>query len=348
MKKILAVFLIVASLVTLASCGNFYAPVESTEREASVVMTFEIDGVRYDMKYEMYRAFFLNFKSKVDGGDNSVWQGENKETYIAEIDEIIADAALEIFSVFALCRSSGISTSSTSFGKTVNNYINESIEEYESYDAYLAHLKENNANYSFQKLLIEYGVARALLEEDYIGVSAFEDFVGSTSGEIKYTEEEVKAFYDSEECVRVLRLLVAEKSRAEQLKERMAAASSDSAVAYIVGGNGLADGGEVENGFTLGKYNLNTQVYGDTASIAFATSIGGVSEVFRAGGLYSVIYRMNKNDEHFQNNKDEITFIYLSNKLGEMLHSKSESATPPKKTAFYDSIVHSLISMDDK
>ena len=90
MKKIIAFILLAASLFTLASCGDEdYPPVESSAVEAQVVMTIEFEEKKYDVKYELYRALFLSLRKSVDGGDASVWTGDNKSEYIGKIDAII-------------------------------------------------------------------------------------------------------------------------------------------------------------------------------------------------------------------------------------------------------------------
>ena len=83
MKKFTALLIIVTLLLSLISCGDEeYPPVQSSELEKQVVMTVEYDGEKYDVKYELYRALFLNLRESVDGGDSSVWSGENKAEYI--------------------------------------------------------------------------------------------------------------------------------------------------------------------------------------------------------------------------------------------------------------------------
>ena len=89
-KSVIAVLLIVASLLSLFGCKKEkYPPVESTEEENKIVMRLQYQDKTYEVKYELYRAFFLNYKSQVDGGDESVWSGDNKAEYINKINELI-------------------------------------------------------------------------------------------------------------------------------------------------------------------------------------------------------------------------------------------------------------------
>ena len=90
MKKLTSIVLIIATLVlsilSLASCTkNKYTPVESTAEEKKVVMTLSIDSDKYEVKYEIYRALFLELRDEVYGGDRSVWSVENKAEYIEKI-----------------------------------------------------------------------------------------------------------------------------------------------------------------------------------------------------------------------------------------------------------------------
>ena len=119
MKRILSLILVLASLLTLASCGNKYKPVPSTEEESRVVMTLSLDGKKYDVKYELYRAMFLNYRSDVDGGDSSVWSGENKDEYIARIHEMIVARVTDIYATLHHAGTIGIDV----YSKSVNSKI---------------------------------------------------------------------------------------------------------------------------------------------------------------------------------------------------------------------------------
>ena len=65
MKRIIATLLVLATILTVSACKKKanYDPIESTEEEARTVMTFVMDEKEYEVKYELYRAFFLTYKS---------------------------------------------------------------------------------------------------------------------------------------------------------------------------------------------------------------------------------------------------------------------------------------------
>ena len=108
MKRIIAFFILIACVISLVGCSyKTYPPVESTETEATTVMTLKAGGKTYEVKYELYRALFLNFKQEFDGGDDSVWTGDRKDEYIASIHEHITSLILDIYSAFAVCEQIG-------------------------------------------------------------------------------------------------------------------------------------------------------------------------------------------------------------------------------------------------
>lgn len=361
MKRLISLALVIVMLFTLFGCVRTYQPVESTEREKTTVMTFNINGAKYDMPYEVYRAFFLNYKSQVTGGDDSLWQGEDKDTYIDKINGIIIDLALDIYSTFELCRTVGIDVYSTDFGKRINDYINESIEESESYEEYLAYLKKINLNYSMQSLLFRYALALAELEKYYIGATSVEEIESGfwVGGALKYTDEDIKAFYDSEDCAKILRLhLQAEAyvdpmARANEIKKMIENASSENDVINIMGGSSLTGGPEVENGYVIGRYNLDSNIHRALIDASFGISEGEVADpiVIHDGDeyIYYVVYRAEKSDEHFNKNKTEVTYVYLWNELGKMLDSTEDSMKNGVEFKdFLDTLDYSKISMDEE
>ena len=216
MKKITALILILSLAFILISCGeNEYPPVESSALESRVVMTIDFEGKKYEVKYELYRALFLNKRETIDGGDLSVWSGENKAEYIEKIDTLIKKDAADIYSVLHIADRIGIDVYSDEFDDIVSEYIelsveggnygNQSIEGFEgNYDSYLESLKEMNLNYAVQDLLLRYSIASEKVFEYYAGYES--EFIEElVQGELEYTIDDVKAFYNSDESVRVIR-----------------------------------------------------------------------------------------------------------------------------------------------
>ena len=141
---LLLLALCVSCLLPLCSCGDSkYERVESTDEEKRIVMRLELGEKTYDVRYELYRALFLNLKSTVDGGDETVWEGEQSEAYVEQIDVLILDRICEIYSAFALCDELKIDIYSSKVEDTIDEYIRadvdggEGVVGYGSYEKYL-------------------------------------------------------------------------------------------------------------------------------------------------------------------------------------------------------------------
>ena len=378
MKRITALILLVVCIITLASCKkDEYPPVESTQQESETVMTLAIGKNKYDVKYELYRALFLNYKSEVDGGDSSVWSGENKAEYIKKIDDMIIDRIVEIYAAFELCNRIGFDIYSKEVEEQIKENIKISVEGgsygsttirgYESYEAYLAALKKANLNYSVQVLLFRYAIATDAIDTYYIGTASSDDISVSTSeGHLEYTIDDVKAFYDSDDCARVLRasfqtiITYTPLADAQKLRDKIADAANTStypeekenAVFIAIMSSGrYSSVSEVENGYVIGKYNLESSFYGKMTDAAFALELGEVSEpieiVTDLESSYYVLYKAQKSDAHFEDNYDSIKYIYLMNCVGKMLYDvELEMKKNVGYSDFLNEINHADISMD--
>ena len=373
MKKIIAILLLLATVFSLAACNKKYKPVESTEEEARTVMTLELDGKKYDVKYELYRALFLTYKNAVDGGDESVWSGDNSSAYVEKINEMIVDGVIEIYSAFALCERIHFDLYSGDVEEKISEYIKISVEGgsygntkingHDSYKKYLADLKAKGLNYSVQVLMFRYAIAIDAIDTYYIGTASSDDVDGNISkGALEYTKEDVEDFYNSDDCVRVLRISVQTimgYQKAQKVKDALENAASsksepadkETAVTNAIMGNGLyTDVAEVKNGYVIGRYNLDRFYFGDMTDAAFALNEGDVSdpvEIIATGeDSYYILYRTFKSGEHFNANYENIKYIYLTNCVGKISHGVAEELrSSVLYTEYFESLDHSRIGM---
>ena len=374
MKRIIALLLVLASILTLSACKK-YKPVESTEEEARTVMTLSIDGKTYEVKYELYRALFLNYKAEIDGGNADVWTSENKSEYVSKINSLIIDKITDIYAAFAVCEKIGFDLYSKDVEKQIKEYVKISVEGgsygsktmhgYDSYNDYLAALKSANLNYSVQTLLFRYAIAIDAIDAHYIGTATPDEVnYDITLGALQYTEEDVRSFYDSEDCARVLRASFQKVisydpyETAVNLKNKMvdAAATSstlvdkEAAVLKAITKSGyFANAAEVENGYVIGKYNLERLYYGDMTDAVFSIGEGEVTDpisITDEEDTYYVIYRTYKTDEHFAANYNSIRYVYLRNCVGEIIHTAAQTLEASVVFSdFLTNINHSEIGM---
>lgn len=372
MKKTVCLILVLTmALLSLASCGNKYKPQKSSAEESSTVFVLSAGDNEYEVKYELYRWLFLTHRDSIDGGDRSVWEGPEKDAYIARINAKILSYATEIFAAFEMCERIGYNLYSSEVEDKIYEYIRISVEGGTveggyypgcgSYDEYLALLRKNYMNYAVQELLFRYAIAIEAIDEYFIGTIDQDDIdSGNVSvGSITYTKEDVEAFYFGENSVRVLRHFIQDGIRedtaayADLVRDRILSASylgHDEVVNTIMGNSNLASASDVRNGFVIGRYNLEEAYYGEMTDYAFALSDGDVSPAFlvndgETSGYY-ILYRAEKTAEHFEECYGSVLYVFLKDKVGEKLHQvKGELNDGIMMSQFYTELNHAKISM---
>ena len=337
MKKLISLLIILSTLLCLTAC-NKYEPVPSTEEESRVVMTLSLDGKKYEVKYELYRALFLTYKSYVDGGDSSVWSGDNKGEYIEKIKAMIVSRITDIYAALHHAQTLGIDMYSSSVNSQIKEYIKLSVEGgvygdqtivgHGSYDAYLESLARSGMNYSVSELIYRYGIAIDLITEHYAG-TLNEMGTALEGGALEYTEDDVKSFYNSDDSVRYMSAFVQSVypgayERAVALRNAMLAkAGNDEAVAITIISNSLSSAVDVKRGTLIGRYSLDEENYGAITKAAFSTSLSSVSDIIEitAGDEpgFFILYPIAKTDEHFEENYADIALTYVENEIGKKL-----------------------------
>ena len=373
MRRFLAVILLLTIMITsLSGCKkNKYKPIESTEEEAQVILSLSLGGNTYNVRYELYRTLFLTYKSEIDGGDPTVWAGENKDVYIELINERIIGEAAEIFAVFELCARLGIDCYSEQVEDEISEMIKVSVEGgsfgdgyYEGfggdYDEYLASLRDIYHNYQTALLLMRYSIAKRLIDEHYIGSALADDGSGRiTDGAIDYTKDTVRDFYNSDESAQILTTYVAQgvsytpRELAEDIRLDVinAAKTSTNAVRITMINRGSPTAvGELESGIFVGRHSLSRD-YEKIAEVACELSVGGVGEVIETvssldGRRYYIVYKMEKSEEFFTAKYTEIVEVYLYNTIGTSLSLITDMLkNGATYTENYDTITHSEVRM---
>ncbi|MBO5906910.1 MAG: hypothetical protein J6Q85_01990 [Clostridia bacterium] len=366
MKKILLLIVALFATVALCSCSNTYDPVPSTEEEARVVIELNIDGTRYDVKYELYRALFIGNRAVVDGGDTTVWSGDNADEYITKINEIIKEKASYIYSVLHAAIKVGINPYSIDADNVVAEAIRISVEGddnkgytgHGSYENYLSALAAEGLNYSVADLLIRYSWAYEKLYTYYKGTT--DSFGNLTGGKLDTSDQALLEFYNSDDAIRVLDAFFAEGIRTdfwlESFRNTLASKDSDVQKAlYIITNSSVVSSellieGEVV-GITVGRYSLEELYYSEYTSVAFSMQPGEVSGVIHVDGVNDgesdgahIIVKLDKDEAYFNNQKDAVLEAYISNEIGKVIYSaKSTLFASASLTENYSKITHSAL-----
>ena len=353
MKKIIALLLLLSTAVLLIACSPKYEPVKSTDKELTACITLEYGGKKYDVNYELWRALYLTYRDQAATD--------------VELEALILDRACDVYATLALCEELGINLYSANINKKIEAAIAESIEGsdtvlgYGSYDNFLAALKKMNLNYSAHTLLLRYAYGLEALDEYYIGTFTADDIENEiVKGKIEYTRDDVYEFYYSDECVRVLRAHIQANAYynpdeyAATVRERMAVAAAQGVdkVANVIINTGLTAPTEVQRGYVIARYNLDRFYYAELTDAAFNLNTGGVSEPVTVHNgdekIIFILYKAEKNDAHFDESYTELAYVYLANKIGEMLADvRAELATGVQYTDFYRGLNFTEVSMDE-
>ena len=363
MKKALIFLLTLSLTLTLFGCSEKYEPVESTAEEAKVVMTVNVDGEEYGIRYELYRALFLANRDTVDGGDASVWSSEAKSTYVDRINKIILSHAAEIYGALHLSEELGFDPYSSEIEETISETVKGAVEGdsmqpgHGSYEEYLASLKESGLNYSVATLLMRYSLALDYINEYYYGEL---DVLGQSSAKFEVKEEDVRSYYLGDGSARILQVYfpagVKTRSEAESFREALIAIGDTyKMAAYIIGNTGATETDLLVNdkvsGIVIGRNSLRELYYTDFSDSIFALEEGEMSGVIElentdADGLY-IIYRLPKDESHLENCYDAIAESYLDDVIGAALGSVIDQLVESVQyTSDYDSLIHASISMD--
>lgn len=363
MKKLVSLILCLATIVFAVGCKKEkYPEIKSSKEEAKVMMSFNIGNDKYEMKYELYRALFLNFSTQYDKGDKTFWTKEDSKDELAELNEKILEYTLDIFAVLHVSKSIGFDPYSDDVEATIAEYIEKSVEGDGDtiigfggdYDAYLEHLKASNLNYSVQKLLYRYSIAYDKIIEHYEGVTNSNNPSENQNGALVYTYQDVLAFYNGNQSVRVSPVVInaayISYERALEIRNAIASATSTQDALNTAIMNTAANETDINEGVVIGTYTLDSAYYSDVSETAFSLGANETSEVITVttenSTEYWILYAREKNNDHFNKNYDSIVSVFTSQKIGEIINSAKQTLKNSRsETSDYKNLNHASISM---
>lgn len=193
---------VLLTLLALSGCEKSYKEARSSLSERRVIA----HAGDYEVRYELFRALFLNYKSSVDGGDNRVWTGPEANVYFERAKALCEEAMRSIFGTFAFAKSMGIDPYSEEADRRVAEYVKATIEggfvngNYiegfgGSVSDYRKSLEERHMTDAVNRLLFRYSICNTMLYEYYT-----DTFGGGT---IQTDGDTIRAFYNSDACVRL-------------------------------------------------------------------------------------------------------------------------------------------------
>jgi len=363
MKKLISLLICIIMLVSAVGCKKEkYPEIESTKEEARVMMTFSLGNEKYEMKYELYRALFLNFSEYYDKGDKTFWNKSYSTDALVEINAKILEYTLDIFATLHVAKEIGFDPYSGEAEEIIADYIEKSVEgDGETitgfggdYDAYLDSLKAANMNYSVHKLLLRYSIAYDKVIAHYEGETNESNPGENKNGALSFTRDDVLSFYNSESATRVspvvLNASYVTLERAQEIRDIIASCSTPDEALEAAIVNTSASESDIMDGVLIGTHTLDKAYYANVTEAAFALDTYETSQVITAhtdkGTEYWILYKREKSDDHFDQNYSNMASVFTSQKIGEIINNaKIQLKNSLTETDAYKKLIHSEIKI---
>ena len=323
--RILSLTLMAALLLPLLfGCG--YRPVKSTKWESTPVFSFG----EYTVNTETLHAFFMSKCNDIPGFSASYFSGSNGNERFATVLASAVQEIAGIYAMFAVCSSVGIDPFTEEIDDEITEYVKTSVEGgqlgdhvirgFESYDDYLEYIRANYyMNDAVNRLMIRYALCEEKLDAYY-----------KTS--YRYSEADVTAFFESDDCIRITWVnrqgnsaglgLADNLDLLTRARDYLAAGNYDMAIQYSL--SEMTD-------FYMGRYTLDPLYYGELIAAAYDLEVGEVSSIMDLGSLgYFAFRKRIKDSADLSAHYEQIVALYL----GDAMYGKIEE----KQNALLSSI----------
>lgn len=292
----------------LTSCSDKVKPIKSTKEEMTVVGSCG----DYEVLYEELRYVNMNYKKIFESNYGAdVWQDAEK---CEELKNTVLDVMTYNYAVLSLCKEVGISANDKKIQESVQKYIEQIVEAYGGMKEYKKALKG------------EY------LTDHYVRFNAAVDTIEAELFYV-YTQDLELIENDNEKlsdifldggCARTLHVFV-KNDKGESVEDNRALAAQIRQM-YLDGTSMDELIGEYNQDFTIttkdGLYFTYSQMEEDYEKAAFATHIGGVSEVVEASDGFYVIFRLEPEEQQVLANFQTLKEYYQYGKLADFIEEK--------------------------
>ena len=292
----------------LTSCEN-YKLRKSSEKEATPVLQLGEHTVNFEVLY----TFFLNACERREEYNDTYFTGAGWEERFDEVMEEALAQVAEIYGLFALCKEVGIDPFGEEMDTSIMNYLKttvgggamgeHAIVGFDSYSEYLDYIREHyHMNDAVNRLMIRYALCEEELMEYYQNTHRF-------------TEDDVRAFFKSADCIRVVWVgrpknasflgLTEDENREllETAKKHLENGKIDLAIQLSL---------EPSTDFYMGRYTKDSAYYAELIETAYQLSEDETSDIIELGAEgYYIVKRLKKLSSHFESRYAEIEEVYL-------------------------------------
>lgn len=305
MKKILSLFFVMLILLSaLAGCGG-----------KKTVM--EVLG--YEVSYDLYRFYVMTAKENYGLLDETGKTVSTDPLRLALAEQAALDAIVNLCAARRLSEDLGFTLDGEVVWQGVEAYYDKLLLSYESEKELLADMA--TAYMTEDVVRTVYGIS-------YAQERAYE--LALMSGEIDNSDEGLRAFFASDDLIRVKQILiVAEFSDAEGAAEKahqnaLAAESFDAAL-EMYGTGGF---------YTEDRYFTRGETLKPFEDAAFALEIGEISDIVETSAGYSILCRYEKEEAYFEENIEDFLEVYRLYQFNQLLEEIKASAEIEYTDAF--------------
>lgn len=314
LRGVLLALVCCALLVSLVGCGEgYYDPIKSSSLERTKV--FETQ--EYEVAYELVRYVFMAHIDEFDGGDRSLWAGENASTLWQTAWDKILPELLELYATFDICKTWGIDPYGDAIDNTVEQYIKadidggyvsgQYIEGLGSVDAYKEALAKTYSTDAVRRLYYRYSACLAALYSYVVENGA--------EGKVSVTDDQLLSYLAGDDYAHINRVYIPfinqpgdnfqEKRQSaydvvSRLRSKLLLASSyDEMVrtafinSYSTDG-AMVDYDQAEYGLWLGKYTTDSAYNRQLYDVIFSIKPGEISDIIETSTGFYVVYGMEK------------------------------------------------------
>ena len=326
MRRMKAIALILVSVLLAAVFSG------CASKDSTVVM--KLGGI--DVRYDVFRFAVLTERAALEAkyGEDA-FSGE--EGVSSEIKEELRSGTLDylkgIYAVLSLAADHGIGPDDPAVVEAANSMRASDVASAGGESEFLASIREAGMNEYAYTFITKAG---ALGDELYYAML--------NSGEITSDEKNVRAFFESDECIRVRQILVTTENRTDEHARELA----EEARSLALGGEDfdalISRYGEDMNmfGSTQGYYLMRGFMYREFEDAAFALGIGEISEVVKTPAGYSVILRLEKDAEYMKNHYDKLSEDYFTAQYSLVCEERAESLGITDSSVFDDTDILSI------
>lgn len=315
--RIITAVILASTLLSLISCGSKYELPESSEEELETVLRVG----DYEVPFELYRYFFMNYKRTYDEGDESHWDKLGEAESFSMLDGLARDSITRIYATLALALDYKIDYKSGAVQreviKTIEEYIDMECDgDMEIYKKDLEGAFMNSSVFRFvmAEFECESRLFDALVDEGKIVTDDETIMNAITGGEFCHAKQILIMNNDEddpEENRRIAEEVLA-KAQAGDDFDRL-----------------VAEYGEDTEMITspVGYYFTHGELIEEFEEAAFALEIGELSPIVESPLGYHIILRCELDPMYVAQNFEDLAEAYKTSKFYFAVNEKIETLT---------------------